>query len=510
MVYRITNATSVSTGGGHAFSASGPDTLIVDPNAFLRTYDAAFGAFDAARLLGPGAWTVTVRGTLDSQIAYGLNLVSAAAITSSVTVTATGGIFGGAGGIFSDHALNLNNSGQIAVDRLASFGTAVTVDANADYTITNSGEIIGASPALTGIGIALSGAGTHTINNSGLISGLIGIRNESPGNGIENVTNSGTIEGFVVLGNGHDTLVNSGVIESNVSMGSGNDTVTIEATGTVLGFIGLDDGNDTLNGSDGIEQVFDGTGNDKYTLLGGDDIYKVLFVSATLDKADAVNGGAGYDTFDASQITTAMLINLDTVGHAGIGKTSAFLDPNQRDQLVSFERVIAGSGNDTIYGSAAANEIFGGDGGDYINGLAGNDRLHGGANVGITFDTLVGGAGRDHLWGEGGPDVFVFEATTDSGVTVATRDVIWDFDAASGDVIDLAGIDADSTNGPAPNDAFDYIGFFGQFTATAGELRTLYQGANTIIEGDVDGDAIADFTIALSGRVSISEGNFIL
>ena len=52
--------------------------------------------------------------------------------------------------------------------------------------------------------------------------------------------------------------------------------------------------------------------------------------------------------------------------------------------------------------------------------------------------TLNGGAGNDQLFGSGGIDVFLFEATTAFGA--ANRDTIFDFDESDGDILDISDI----------------------------------------------------------------------
>ena len=82
-----------------------------------------------------------------------------------------------------------------------------------------------------------------------------------------------------------------------------------------------------------------------------------------------------------------------------------------------------------------------------------------------------------------------------NGITNATRDRILDF--SPGDKIDLSRIDA-ITGGV--DDAFTFIGT-AAFTGggTAGQLRYTAAGGNIfIVEGDVDGDGIADFTLSVA------------
>jgi Ca2+-binding RTX toxin-like protein len=69
------------------------------------------------------------------------------------------------------------------------------------------------------------------------------------------------------------------------------------------------------------------------------------------------------------------------------------------DLLFDIENILAGDGDDTLAGSATANDLDGGAGFDTLNGGAGNDTMAGcffGANGGRgERDTLVGGVGND-------------------------------------------------------------------------------------------------------------------
>jgi serralysin len=48
------------------------------------------------------------------------------------------------------------------------------------------------------------------------------------------------------------------------------------------------------------------------------------------------------------------------------------------------------------------------------------------------------------------------------------------------------------------------------FSSVAGELRYSLAGTDTIIEGDVNGDGLADFQIQLTGNHSFIAADFIL
>jgi len=169
------------------------------------------------------------------------------------------------------------------------------------------------------------------------------------------------------------------------------------------------------------------------------------------------------------------------------------------------DRLFGGAGKDALHGGAGRDRLFGGDGDDALFGGRGNDRLEGGAGRdrlegGRGDDLVIGGRGRDHLFGGGGDDVFRFGSAREAGLG-RNRDEIGDF--RRGDRIDLSRIDADE--GRRGDQAFAFLGD-DPFTGRAGELR--YERG--VLRGDVDGDALADFEIALAGAPDLRPGDFLL
>jgi hypothetical protein len=109
-----------------------------------------------------------------------------------------------------------------------------------------------------------------------------------------------------------------------------------------------------------------------------------------------------------------------------------------------------------------------------------------------------------------GSDHFVFKSVADMGTTVDTRDVITDF-VSGQDKIDLSAIDANgsaSGNGaftflPGDNTAFDHSkGVIAWHTDTAHD--------QTVVQGDMNGDGVHDFEIALNGNIHLTASDFIL
>jgi hypothetical protein len=146
-------------------------------------------------------------------------------------------------------------------------------------------------------------------------------------------------------------------------------------------------GNDTINGLGGNDTIFGGAGNDRINGgLGDDQLIGDV-------GADTLSGGSGADTVDYSSASASLTVTIDGRPNDGVR--------NERDSVaLDVENVLGGSGNDSITGSTAANELDGGTGNDTITGGSGDDLIDGGAGN----DRIIGGIGNDTLDGESGID----------------------------------------------------------------------------------------------------------
>ena len=151
---------------------------------------------------------------------------------------------------------------------------------------------------------------------------------------------------------------------------------------------------------------------------------------------------------------------------------------------------------DEITGGSGADELWGGNHNDVLYGDSGYDQLFGGTGA----DVLTGGSDNDHLVGGANTDRFVF---TYGDSTLAFPDDIADFSSTEGDRIDLSAIDANTNL--SGNQPFTFIP--GAFTGVAGQLH--YTSGTHYVEGDVNGDAAADFRILLT-VASMTSSDFIL
>lgn len=223
-------------------------------------------------------------------------------------------------------------------------------------------------------------------------------------------------------------------------------------------------GNDTLFGRAGNDGLVGGAGND--VLVGG-------------LGADRLDGGAGVDRAQYHQASAGLRADLRTPA-TNTGEAKG-------DLYVSTENLYGTGFDDALFGNASANTIYGHLGADVINGRAGDD-------------VIVGGPGADRMWGGAGADVFVF-GSGHSG-RGATRDTILDFEVGV-DRIDLRVIDADTVH--ARDQAFDFVGGVA-FSGVAGQLRF----KSGIISGDLNGDRVADFAIAVAGASALGEIDILL
>jgi Ca2+-binding RTX toxin-like protein len=250
---------------------------------------------------------------------------------------------------------------------------------------------------------------------------------------------------------------------------------------------------------------FSGLGGGDFTGATVSGIKKVSFTSNTTGAA-----------FNPDQVSTTLV--LDANGNLGvtvvIDNATQFSAANWTliGWAGSSELFISGTtGDDTITGSVSRDQIDGGLGADVLNGGAGNDLIGGG----IGSDVIRGGRAKDDLFGHSEADIFAYDSTKDSKKG-ASHDVIHDFNGiqlGELDRISLSKIDAKA--GVAGNQHFKFIGMKG-FHHKAGELHYKFVDLNhdtvadTLIEGDINGDGRADFQIELTNAITLFKGDFIL
>ena len=268
---------------------------------------------------------------------------------------------------------------------------------------------------------------------------------------------------------GDDIIVGNGEADTLIA-GGGNDTVSGgDGADEIIG----GDGNDILLGGDGDDDLIDllgdnivlaGAGRDRVMTGDGDDTIdggadrdvvdagggNDTILASFDDGDDVYNGGDGIDTLDFSAITSGVTVDL---GNGMFGTADS--DQSGTDSISGFENVIGGAGNDTITANSSVNVMA---------GLQGLD----------TFEfNMAGDADGDHIT-----------------------------DFQTGDTIDLSGM--------AVHYGFSNFNILSSGTtfSGAGELIITMDGADAIVEGNVEGDDQADFSIRVSGKTNLDGSDF--
>ncbi len=221
--------------------------------------------------------------------------------------------------------------------------------------------------------------------------------------------------------------------------------------------------------------------------------------------ADHYDGNGGTDAVDYSSATGRVLADLQ-IDQSGSGFARFFAaGAGQGDTYEEIENLIGGGFADNLRGDGAANLLEGNGVSDRLYGRGGDDTLNGGAGV----DALYGNLGVDQMTGGPGAatmDRFIYFSMAETGVGDGNRDIITDFQTGV-DRIEIRRFDADTTQGG--RQGFNFIAD-AAFSNTAGELRFEQTGGNTIVQGDVNGDGLADFEIELTGTITMVESDFLI
>lgn len=276
-----------------------------------------------------------------------------------------------------------------------------------------------------------------------------------------------------VLGAGNDSVnvtgVSAGVL--SVQAGEGDDTVTLGATPTGTVVLEFGNGNDTLALGDGVA-----LNAATSVVITGLEVIDLTGTTATV-AASQVSGqaytvtGEGYGN---STLTIAGTASADTIDLSKLVTS----DSATTGALI---RVEGGAGNDVITGSAG-------------------------------LDVIVGGAGADTMTGGAGADTFVI-GDTESGLTVATADVITDFVVG----VDKLSLGAAATglnttiNATAVADfAAAKLAADAAFNGGALEYYVVKDATNTyvFVDNGADGTA-AEQVIVLNGVLTLTTADII-
>jgi Ca2+-binding RTX toxin-like protein len=224
--------------------------------------------------------------------------------------------------------------------------------------------------------------------------------------------------------------------------------------------------NDVLTGTNAVNKLTGLAGADYLKGLGGNDTLEGGLESDMLDGGpgnDTLQGGLG---LDLAAYPGAAGVVIDLSGTTDTAKRGA-----EKDTLIGIEGALGSNAADTFKGDKLNNEF-------------------------------QGKTGKDTMTGGGGRDTWDFNAVADSPAG-ATRDLVIDF-VSGEDVIDLAGVDADST--VPGNQSFRWVAKAN--LSGAAQLGYFVSGGTTIVRASTDADAAAELEIQLTGTKTLTAGDF--
>jgi Ca2+-binding RTX toxin-like protein len=366
----------------------------------------------------------------------------------------------------TDFDLNISNSGSISgTDAGVYFSrSGLTPSDGSDVVLINSGTIAGGLYGIRQIGqldLHVTNAALGTITAAGgdaiSASGRLYLVNHG------SILAAGEDSSAIVLGttSAFSTITNYGTLSStfapaiDASAIVSGGPVFLYNHGSIAGGYAGAATSDVLKNFGTMQSVSTGTGNDNVRNAGLIDGFVLL--------------GAGEDTY-----------------RGRLGRVEGFVDGGTEN-----DTLLAGDLDDDLRGGTGDDLIEGRGGDDVLAGALGADTLRGGAGD----DTLSAGADLDLMAGGIGADVFVFASALDISNGVL-RDRITDFGNGA-DKIDLSSFMSGA----------DFIGG-ALFSGSGPEVR--YNAANGQLSGDVDGNGIADWTLALTNAPAVSAGMVLL
>jgi Ca2+-binding RTX toxin-like protein len=465
-VYNVDSASDVVT----EYANEGIDTVKVRKssytllanfeNADLRYYSGSVS------VTGNSANNLFIMGTGAQSVAGGAGIDTVSyAYTAAVSVDLLTWTYGGEAA--DEYMTGIENlTGSAYDDVLRALGTQSVIDggpgadtmegrAGSDiYYVDNAGDLV----------IEAAGGGnTDEVRVRNLASYTLPAH-------VERLTNTTNYYGFIGTGNSSNNELNGGIY---------------------LDYLHGGDGHDTLNGGAGDDELHGGGDHD--IMNGG-------------PGSDIMYGGYGNDVFHV-EYEGDRVVELIAEGTDHVYTSLTFYMLSDHVENLTYN----GPGDPALdfTGSNVGNIILGKANGDLLDGLGGPDELLGNAgndviDGGAGDDILTGGPGSDVLSGGTGGDVFRLR-DGDTG-TGAGADRITDF-VNYVDKVDLRGIDANSA--VAGDQAFSWIGT-AAFSGTAGELRWLFDGTDTGLQGDITGDGAADFEIVFTGSLTLFGTDFYL
>lgn len=345
----------------------------------------------------------------------------------------------------------LSDSTAGAADRITDFNSAAANNGTGDRFDVSALNA-------TGVRIIHSGAATLnygstiTVNTAGgdLVITTVGLAHAT------DVIGTATIPVYILGTNQAEFLIG----------GNGNDGIQASAGGPPLAFAGHGTDSpigDVIIGGGGADALFGGIGNDSFR-------YRAMSDS-TPTAYDTIFGfTTGIDQIFLLDLNLSAPVNIVRSGDA------SFLFATQGGATLQI----------AVAGELAGRDVFGGTNRVFMQGSNGPERLFGGdfsdgIVAGDGNDVIVGYRGGDALFGGAGADVFLYTHFSDSSISNAAVDTIFDF--VSGiDKLDLTAVR----------------------TTAADRIGIAYSGGASFLFVDIGGNGSNDMLIQLTGTTLLT------
>ena len=336
-------------------------------------------------------------------------------------------------------------------------------------TLTNSGQLTGREA------VYLQGSDGEVFNSGQIVASLTGIRY---GGSSARIVNSGAImsggEGvlldpFAVLPGSFYRLLNAGSITAkDAAIAITGSAANLQNYGTIASAGGY-----AVVSDRALTMVNDGI------IAGGTAANGTSIAISVIGTCDEFIRNFG--TITGSVLTGA---GNDVIRNNGDIQREVNLG-NGADLYIGGRE----AGDVTLQGGDQRDVILSGGGDDNISGGNGDDVLRGG----LGDDTIYGGSGADALTGGGGADLFVFGNAAEL-FAGANLDSISDFKSG------LAQIELGAF---MPGGSF--IGVAAFFAAN----QVRYESTTGIVQGDLNGDLVADRSLVLTSKPGLTATDFI-
>ncbi|HKL06595.1 MAG TPA: SdrD B-like domain-containing protein, partial [Roseovarius sp.] len=427
-------------------------------------------------------------------------------------------VIGGSGPdeTLDNDVLDLRGLGQVTIDQ-----TADATDAGATsgtVTVVDTGEILTFSQIETILTDPQSD-GVVDGEETGEDMGVGYDDSNAPTDGGGDLITDGN---DVIEGNGGDDTIDGGAGDDLIDGGADDDEIAGgDGDDTVLG----GDGSDTLSGGEGADELDGGAGDDDIAVGGqdeaaggsGDDVFTIdptdpaTNINATIDggtdgtdgNPDGPENGDAGDVLDLSDQSAPLDVTFGTDPESGIVDG---LDGDATPDVTfdEIEKVVTGSGDDTIDGTAATGPInvetgpgndtvISGDGSDTVDAGDGDNYVDTSSTVVVPLpdDGFPGYGPVPEIPADSDPNDDRDVVTSGSGNdTIITGDDNDTIDAGAGDNLIDAGIDDDDITTGDGKDTI--VGGEGNDTVLSGGGDDLIYGGLDPAEVPIDGTDIPD------------------